>query len=592
MPSLNDQSSSIIGFHYEEPELHIMDKGTENNHPVHPIVEYTIQNVPNGNNHYPNHQAYPVVVDRSTAQNIPNYSFNNNPDHHYSVFECTVQDVPKKNNHYPIPMHQPYPVVMGTVQNIPNGSNCHTAYQTHPIVQDTALNRPNCNNHPDQAYHATEHTIWKFPSCNNFPDHQYSVSEFNCQTVTNGLSSLPTRESVPNLSSHISSYNPQQSEDEDSDIEIIEVIDQGTRSNHHFHSHDKSLGSPLNDPNKPRPTSSISSPIARPTSQVPQHFMHNYASNQTSFKSVETLLSESNSKKVKIVNEISKIDVEIVQISQHLKALKVKEVELFKRRAINLNGNLDQPLYFSLEHKIYSENRAKANQNSTLILQTKSFGLPLYNQPIDTDVYHKNLEKHKLFKTKLVAYLQKNEQETIRQYSLFVDRYTNLMEIWKMRTKEIESSQMWQEKQSEYYKCFSKQFSEVRKKFVNRENIKERRAEPLTVLPNLSDKKHFFITNRDPRLIEDPLSEHELNAKIFQQKWSTEERETFVKHFYKKDPKKFTSEFAKEFKEKSVKDCVQFYYLNKYKDDLREVIFRKKRKGSTKEKIHLRKRNT
>ncbi|RUS76383.1 hypothetical protein EGW08_015863, partial [Elysia chlorotica] len=108
----------------------------------------------------------------------------------------------------------------------------------------------------------------------------------------------------------------------------------------------------------------------------------------------------------------------------------------------------------------------------------------------------------------------------------------------------------------------------------------EKKMRSLSVIPPMMldarQRKMRFVNNNG--LLEDPLEIHK-DAQKFQTRWTDAEKQIF-REKYLQTPKNFVL-ISSFLPQKSVADCVQFYYLNKkdenYKQLLRKQNMKRKR---------------
>ena len=102
-----------------------------------------------------------------------------------------------------------------------------------------------------------------------------------------------------------------------------------------------------------------------------------------------------------LLMKIAKVDREIMVAESQIAKLKKKyreQEETAKQPMSDSNEEEEKPKNQSIAQVIYAENRRKA-QSSHSMLDKYSLDkyavneLPLYNQPSDTDLYHKNKTK-------------------------------------------------------------------------------------------------------------------------------------------------------------------------------------------------------
>nr|CAD7201528.1 unnamed protein product [Timema douglasi] len=146
--------------------------------------------------------------------------------------------------------------------------------------------------------------------------------------------------------------------------------------------------------------------------------------------------------KDELLQQISKVDREILKAETQISNLKKKRQELEKAAnkpaCIEEEEEVAQPKHQSLAQKIYAVNR------------------PLYNQPSDTPVYHENKIRHVERENR-----EKNMTAT----------YSKMMQEWLRKVEKIESSLKRKLKESRNREFFEKVFPELRKQREDRERF-------------------------------------------------------------------------------------------------------------------------
>lgn len=169
--------------------------------------------------------------------------------------------------------------------------------------------------------------------------------------------------------------------------------------------------------------------------------------------------------KDELLQQISKVDLEIVKAEKAISNLKKKEVSLeettAKPAAVEENQEV-QPKHRSLAQKIYAENRKKALEaHRTLSELGPPVELPLYNQPSDVDVCKEIIQQHQAFKSRLLLHLRKIKAERAAKNTALAEKYTQLSQEWLRRVEKVESSAKRKAKEAKNREFFEKVMSSL-----------------------------------------------------------------------------------------------------------------------------------
>ncbi|XP_037292583.1 uncharacterized protein LOC115455707 isoform X3 [Manduca sexta] len=316
-----------------------------------------------------------------------------------------------------------------------------------------------------------------------------------------------------------------------------------------------------------------------------------------------------------LLQQISKVDREMALTENTLNQLKKKQEELEKSASNPARAEEPEeapPRHRSLAHCIYAENRKKVRL-ATLGFQDFLFDAatahgvlsnlgpevlyPLYNQPQDTEVYHENIRRHRVFRKKLVEHIRRIKAETEKREDALAEEYSRRAAEWARRVERIEQSQKRKAKDAKNREFFEKVFPELRKQREERERFnrlgarvkseaeleeiadglheqehEDKKMRALTVVPPLlrdpNDTRPLYKDTNSLGRCMDMKAEHkELQLRNV---WSQAEREIF-REKYLQHPKNFGT-IASFLPRKSVRDCVRFYYLSKKAENYKQVL--------------------
>merc|ERR1719189_2991891 len=119
--------------------------------------------------------------------------------------------------------------------------------------------------------------------------------------------------------------------------------------------------------------------------------------------------------------KITKADREIAKTESQIAKLKKKyqeQEEHANKPLSDSNEDEEKPKNQSIAQIIYAENRKKARLSHEMLDKYAVNELPLYNQPSDTSLYHKNKRDHAIFKKVLVEHFRRkaDEKESRERY--------------------------------------------------------------------------------------------------------------------------------------------------------------------------------
>ncbi|XP_076255294.1 nuclear receptor corepressor smrter isoform X3 [Rhynchophorus ferrugineus] len=310
--------------------------------------------------------------------------------------------------------------------------------------------------------------------------------------------------------------------------------------------------------------------------------------------------------KDELIQQISKVDREILKVEQQIVILKKKQAELEEvanKPSVKSEVEEDsQPKHQSLPQKIYAENRKKAQSAHA---QLDSLGpkvqRPLYNQPTDTTVFHENNRRNVMNKKRLLEYFKKKHSNKYARNNQLTGTYSKLMQEWLRKVDKVESSTKRKVKEAKNREFFEKVFPELRKQREDKErfnrvgarvkseadmeeimdNLQEQALEDkkmrsyAVIPPILMDPKERRIkyTNNN-NFIED--MEPVYKSRQYLNIWTASEKETF-KEKYLQHPKNFYQISQALGERKSVSECVQYYYLSKKTENYKQLLRKNKR---------------
>ncbi|KAH9490196.1 hypothetical protein Btru_049405 [Bulinus truncatus] len=317
-----------------------------------------------------------------------------------------------------------------------------------------------------------------------------------------------------------------------------------------------------------------------------------------------------------LLANIDKVDRDMVGVEQQISKLKKKQAQLLENKnnpheeKVHDHELTYEPKHQSIAQIIYAENRKKAEAAHKIFEHLgPKIELPLYHQPSDTPVYHENIKKHKEFRARLILHLKRRHQARRIRERYLTERYDQLMQSWLKKTEKTENNSKRKAKEAKMREFYEKIFPEIKKLREEKESKQgtrsgqggyvrsdaemeqimdglteqeeeEKKMRSLSVIPPMMldarQRKMRFVNNNG--LLEDALEVHK-EAQNYMARWTEAERQIF-KEKYLQNPKNFVV-IASFLPQKSVPDCVQFYYLTKksenYKQLLRKQNMKRKR---------------
>ncbi|XP_015793204.1 nuclear receptor corepressor 1 [Tetranychus urticae] len=299
----------------------------------------------------------------------------------------------------------------------------------------------------------------------------------------------------------------------------------------------------------------------------------------------------------KIDREISQTETQISELKERKKQLELKAVSRDSVKDVRENvDNSSETRQLSIAQHIYSENRKKAREShATLYKLGPKFDLPLYNQPSDSPVYHKNIEKFKTFKPRLIKYFKRRHEERKAREKYLLETYDRLMSEWLKKLEKSECNPSKKAKDNKTREFFEKQFPELRKQREDRERLsragqrirsdadleeimdglqeqelEDRKMRSCAVIPPIiqDDKTRRYKFINSNGLVENPVEEYKELQLI--NVWLDHEKEIFREKFLQ-HPKNFGL-IASYLERKTVPDCVHYYYLSKKRENYKQLL--------------------
>lgn len=191
----------------------------------------------------------------------------------------------------------------------------------------------------------------------------------------------------------------------------------------------------------------------------------------------ESNAEELGNAKNELLAHMSKIDREISETDKTILILKNKQAMLEETASYKLESNNDdtselQPKHRSLAQKIYAENRKKALAAHAILSSLgSSFEYPMYNQPRDAKVCQNIIEKHKIFKEKLVQHLRAKKMENTKDQNETAEKYSFLSQEWNKKVEKLETTIKRKTKEAKNREFFEKVFPELRKQREDKERF-------------------------------------------------------------------------------------------------------------------------
>ncbi|KAH9499030.1 nuclear receptor co-repressor 1 [Bulinus truncatus] len=302
------------------------------------------------------------------------------------------------------------------------------------------------------------------------------------------------------------------------------------------------------------------------------------------------------SERDELLAKIDLVDRNQISVQRQIDILKKKKAELLESK---LNNPHDEQIELLHEH---------IDQNFAEIIYAEN--LPAYHQPSDTPVYHENIQKYKDFKPRLVLHLEKRQQARNKMERNLIKRYDQLMQSWQKKTERIEKNPERRIKEAEMKEFYENIFPEIktlreekeklpfstrgvkyviskkgnrngqanyarrdteRERIWTEKEIEGKNEGSISFIPSfiLDDRQHTkrFVNNNG--LLEDALEVYK-ESQNYTSMWTEAERLIF-KEKYLQNPKNFVV-IASFLPQKSVPDCVKFYYLTKKKENYKLLL--------------------
>lgn len=167
--------------------------------------------------------------------------------------------------------------------------------------------------------------------------------------------------------------------------------------------------------------------------------------------------------KDELLQQISKVDMEIVKAEKTITMLRKKESVLEQTTAKppvaagDGVGVEQAPKHRSLAQKIYAENRRKAAEAHRQMGRLGApVELPLYNQPSDVETCQAIIQRHESFKSCLLQHLRKIKVDRAARNTALVEKYAQLSQEWLRRVDKCEASAKRKAKETKNREFFEK----------------------------------------------------------------------------------------------------------------------------------------
>lgn len=314
-------------------------------------------------------------------------------------------------------------------------------------------------------------------------------------------------------------------------------------------------------------------------------------------------LSPHRSSKDELLQAINRIDREINQVETQTTKLKKRKQELEAEankppdtKQVIQEISTSEPKQMSIAQIIYSENRKKAQQAHALLEKLgPKVDLPMYNQPMDTQIHHENRRKFMIFKKSLIQYFKRKYQERQIRENYLTETYSQFMQVWLKKIEKKENNANRRAKEAKVREFFEKQFPELKKQREDKERfsrvgqrirsdaeleeimdglqeqeMEDKKMRSYAVIPPIlldSKQQRLQFINKNG-LVEDPMAEYKERQML--NIWTDQEKEIF-REKYLQHSKNFGL-IATYLERKSVADCVQYYYLTKKSENYKQML--------------------
>lgn len=177
-----------------------------------------------------------------------------------------------------------------------------------------------------------------------------------------------------------------------------------------------------------------------------------------------------------LLNKISQVDLEINKATKSIEVLqkKLATLEVTKKtEPVRVESpEVQQPKHRSLAHKIFAENRNKAERAHSVLKDAgPPIELPLNNQPSDVRALTDIANFHREFKPRLIASVRQLKSERWNNTILMAEKYNILSQQWLRRVEKIESTAKRKAKDAKNREFFEKVFTELRKQREDKERF-------------------------------------------------------------------------------------------------------------------------
>eukprot|EP01130_Rhizamoeba_saxonica_P007496 TRINITY_DN3031_c3_g1_i1.p1 TRINITY_DN3031_c3_g1~~TRINITY_DN3031_c3_g1_i1.p1 ORF type:complete len:367 (-),score=102.00 TRINITY_DN3031_c3_g1_i1:38-1138(-) len=195
----------------------------------------------------------------------------------------------------------------------------------------------------------------------------------------------------------------------------------------------------------------------------------------------------------------------------------------------------------------------------------------VFNDISDIDIRKQTIKNHAKIRPHLIRTIGKNKVAQRNKFAALQTEYKNRIIEWKKYLKNKQDSRPKKKRKRRTRRGSRKDATPI----PSLEEIRERVSKTIATIPPLildTRKRNTFFIDKN-RIV--PNTKEVLESKIIEEVWLPQEEASFLELFakYKKNFEKISKHLAN----KTCKDCIKFYYVNKFRLNLKTIQTDKKK---------------
>ena len=297
--------------------------------------------------------------------------------------------------------------------------------------------------------------------------------------------------------------------------------------------------------------------------------------------------------KQEVQNVKMEIEAEINRLKADLTSYEIEKKSLELQKTAGLNPPTTKDGVHIFRGMVITENQIsdiiKANKEKCIKSRKRTLldpcdddnlsaihKLPKYRHLVDLPQFKKTIDVHSDLLTPLYAAKFAEKDVLMEKEDELAETYNELDEQWQQREKVIDE---YNDRTSEKSENWPTEFKFDRPVLDDAARLKWAAQDtPMILSKEQQIDRCYYDTNS---FVGDPVSEF----KDYKRRlvWTEEEKKIFVEK-YTLHPKSF-AQIAESFPDKTIKDVIEFYYLNRYRMNLKENEGAARKRGGKKKVV-------